>query len=220
MAMLCFTLRDQQIEYILPWIQRDIRIHRNMYAIHLHILSLYIYTHDIHIYILFIHQQKTIPSTFTEFTIQELLKKHKLHNFQNPHIFHCNQLDVQVSSLKLTAFKPLKINGWVQMNFLLGTRSIFRGLKAVSFREGLFFFWKVYLYPRPSRFEQVVVSRGPKSLTEIWVFPKIGVPPNHGVSLFNHPFWGTRNAHIYQTMEETPWSKFMVRSPVGFFHGL
>ena len=111
-------------------------------------LSLYIYTHDIHIYILFIHQQKNIPSTFTEFTIQQLLKKHKLHNFQNPHIFHCNQLDVQVSSLKLTAFKPLKINGWVPMNFLLGTRSIFMGLKAVSFREGLFFFFRRCTFTR------------------------------------------------------------------------
>ena len=25
----------------------------------------------------------------------------------------------------------------------------------------------------------------------VWVFPKIGVPPNHGFSLINHPFWGT-----------------------------
>ena len=29
------------------------------------------------------------------------------------------------------------------------------------------------------------------SINCIWVFPKIGVPPNHGVSLINHPFWGT-----------------------------
>ena len=29
----------------------------------------------------------------------------------------------------------------------------------------------------------------------IWMFPKIGVPPNHpfyiGFSIINHPFWGT-----------------------------
>ena len=37
----------------------------------------------------------------------------------------------------------------------------------------------------------------------IWVFPKIGVPPNHpiliGFSIINHPFWGTiifGNTHI------------------------
>ena len=32
-------------------------------------------------------------------------------------------------------------------------------------------------------------------LISIWVFPKIGVPPNHpiliGFSIINHPFWGT-----------------------------
>ena len=37
----------------------------------------------------------------------------------------------------------------------------------------------------------------------IWVFPKIGVPPNHpfliGISIINHPFWGIPifgNTHI------------------------
>ena len=42
----------------------------------------------------------------------------------------------------------------------------------------------------------------------IWVFPKIGVPPNHpfllGFSIINHPFWGTAifgNTHIVIVFE-------------------
>ena len=42
-----------------------------------------------------------------------------------------------------------------------------------------------------------------ESPSMIWVFPKIGVPPNYPlknrVSIINHPFWGTPifgNAHI------------------------
>ena len=38
----------------------------------------------------------------------------------------------------------------------------------------------------------------------MWVFPKIGVPPNHpfliGFSIINHPFWGTpifENTYVY-----------------------
>ena len=38
----------------------------------------------------------------------------------------------------------------------------------------------------------------------MWVFPKIGVPPNHpfliGFSIINHPFWGTPifgNTYVY-----------------------
>jgi len=42
----------------------------------------------------------------------------------------------------------------------------------------------------------------------IWVFPKIGVPPNHpfliGFSILNHPFLGTPifgNTHMYMYLE-------------------
>ena len=42
-----------------------------------------------------------------------------------------------------------------------------------------------------------------KEIPLIWVFPKIGVPPNHpffiGFSIINHPFWGTPifgNSHM------------------------
>ena len=42
-----------------------------------------------------------------------------------------------------------------------------------------------------------------KDSNSIWMFPKIGVPPNHplliGFSIINHPFWGTPilgNNHI------------------------
>ena len=42
-----------------------------------------------------------------------------------------------------------------------------------------------------------------KRLQKIWVFPKIGVPPNHpilvGFAIINHPFWGIPifgNTHI------------------------
>ena len=62
------------------------------------------------------------------------------------------------------------------------------------------------------------VSGGPNSYTMeikqyIFMFPKIGVPPNHpiliGLSIINHPFWGTPifgNTHM-NGWKEWPWKK-------------
>ena len=52
--------------------------------------------------------------------------------------------------------------------------------------------------------------------SNIWMFPKIVVPPNHpfliGFSIVNHPFWGTPifgNTHIQH--DKAPiWSEFRV----------
>ena len=49
-------------------------------------------------------------------------------------------------------------------------------------------------------------------MMKIWVFPKIGLPPNHpfliGFSIINHPFWGTTifgNTHMYNPGSQSGW---------------
>ena len=57
----------------------------------------------------------------------------------------------------------------------------------------------------------LIWKRSCLDLLGIWVFPKIRVPPNHpvliGVSLINHPFWGTLifgNIHMSPTLNLAP----------------